>query len=223
MAPTVTSNDTQPSTSGSRLSSPTVTSPIPGQVGDGSGQPDPLNPTTMAAPLPARHAVYRGGIVYLRGTVPSREVSQAIESRAEAVVGEGNVVNEHVVDPQASKPSEGTPLYVEDTVLFESGSADIAPQFVPILDLGLLLMAQNPAVSIEVVGHTDTAGAEDFNLRLSLARAESVVAYWVDRGIGANRLSATARGEWEPVESNTSSLGAASNRRAEFIISGLLD
>ena len=141
-----------------------------------------------------------------------------IETKAAAVVGTDNVVNEYLVDPTSTLPTEGAPLFVEDTILFGPGNAEIDPAFAPILDLGTLLMLQNPAVSIRVIGHTDSSGPEDSNVQLSRERAEAVVNYWLQSGIDEQRLTAIARGESEPLADNSTETGAATNRRAVFII-----
>ena len=169
----------------------------------------------------SRGALLRDGVLYLGGSVPSQEVADQIIERAEAVIGEGNVVSEYVIDP-TSDMGQGAPLYVEDVVLFAYGEKTIDPQFEPLLDLGLALLAQNPSVNVTIVTHTDASGSASFNERLSLQRGQYVAQYWVDRGIPVEQIAIDARGERDLLVDDHTEEGAQLNRRAEFFIEGLL-
>lgn len=170
-----------------------------------------------------RVAVFRGGKVYLSGSVPSQEVAEIIVSRAAAVVGPDNVVNEYVIDPTVEiRPGDSAPLFVEDVVLFEFNSVAIAEPFRPILDLGVLLLSQNPQASVTVVTRTDAVGSEEVNLDVATRRAQSVVDYWVARGVDPDQIFIDPRGE-EGASEDDDAETAARQRRAEFIITGLLD
>lgn len=168
-----------------------------------------------------RAAVLRNGVLYLGGAVPNREVADQIIQRAAAVIGAENIVDQYVIDPTAPV-DPGAPLYVEDVVLFAYGSATFDPQFTPLLDLGLLLLSQNPTVTLTVVTHTDSSGSDSYNQELSLRRGESVAQYWIDRGIPEEQIVIDARGERDPVADNNDPVGAQLNRRAEFYVQGLL-
>lgn len=169
-----------------------------------------------------RGALLRDGVLYLGGVVPSQDVADQIIERAEAVIGEGNVVSEYVIDPSAEM-GEGAPLYIEDVVLFAYGANTYDPQFEPLLDLGLALLSQNPSVTVTIVTHTDASGSASYNNRLSYERGQSVAQYWVDRGIPVEQIVIDARGENDPrVDESTHDAAAQLNRRAEFYIEGLL-
>ncbi len=172
---------------------------------------------------PVRRAVFAGGVIYLRGRVPTTEIGDAIFERAAAVMGPNNVVNEYVIDPSVSfDPNAGAPLYVQDLVLFGSGSAEIDPQFTPLLDLGIMLLGQNPQVTITVTGHTDSQGNDFDNLALSQERVQAILNYWTRAGVDPNRITIIGKGEAEPIDDNTTPEGRQFNRRVEFIIAGLL-
>jgi OmpA-OmpF porin, OOP family len=83
--------------------------------------------------------------------------------------------------------------------------------------LGDFLTA-NPGVQIEIAGHTDNVGADDYNLKLSQQRTESVVAYLISKGIEKGRLTAKGYGKTKPLTDNDSEDGRAKNRRVEFSI-----
>ena len=168
-----------------------------------------------------RHAVFKGGQVFLRGRVPSKEVGDEIEQKAGLVVGPDNVFNEYEIDPSVPV-SVSAPLYVEDVVLFGFNSIRIETPFLPILDLGTLLLVQNPNVTITVVTRTDAVGSEAMNMNVSRLRAQAVINYWLGKGIDPSRLIADPRGE-EMASEDDDEQTASLNRRAEFIITGLLD
>jgi outer membrane protein OmpA-like peptidoglycan-associated protein len=138
-------------------------------------------------------------------------------------MGPDNVANEYIIDPSVTfDPYAGAPLYVQDLVLFPSGSAEIDPQFTPLLDLGIMLFDQNPQVTITVIGHTDSQGNDFDNLALSQERVQAVLNYWTRAGVDPGRITIIGKGEAEPVDDNATSEGRQFNRRVEFIIAGLL-
>ncbi len=186
-----------------------------GESGAGDGA-EPMNDGN-------RQAFFRGGVVYLTGAVPSEEIAQLIVERAAAVVGPDNVVNEYTIDPSVTiQPGESAPLFVEDVILFEFNSIEIATPFLPILDLGTLLLRQNPQASVTVVTRTDAVGSEEINLEVSRARAQAVINYWLGQGVNPDQIIADPRGE-EGASDDDDAETAARQRRAEFIITGLLD
>ncbi|MDH3679692.1 MAG: OmpA family protein, partial [Acidimicrobiia bacterium] len=166
-----------------------------------------------------RYAVLEGGQLFLRGRVHSEAYGQRIEEVALGVMGPGNVINEYEVDPDTPDVIGG-PVYVEDVVLFEFNSIEVAPAFLPILDLGTALMTQNPTVEITIVSRTDSAGSEAVNMDVSEQRAGAVVNYWARQGIDTSRLTIDARGEEEASAGDDES-EAALDRRVEFIINNL--
>lgn len=170
-----------------------------------------------------RTAVFRGGKVYLSGKVPSEEIADLIVEKAAAVVGPDNVVSEYEIDPSVTiDPGDSTPLYVEDVVLFRFNSVEIDPPFIPLLDLGTLLLRQNPQASLTVVTRTDAVGSEEVNLDVARRRADAVINYWISQGVDPDQIEADPRGE-EGTSEDDDAETAALQRRAEFIITGLLD
>lgn len=173
--------------------------------------------------LRVRRAVLQGGTVYLQGRVPSQAIADEIAGKVAQVVGPDNVVVEYTVDPEAPVPASA-PLFVADKVLFSSGSADIRPEFTPLLDLGVSLLTRFPDATVSIIGHTDPVGSEASNLRLSQRRVDAVVAYMTQRGVPAEQLLGEARGEAEALTGENASAGElAASRRTEFVVNGLLD
>lgn len=79
-------------------------------------------------------------------------------------------------------------------------------------------LKSNPTVEIEISGHTDSKGSDDYNLNLSQGRSQSVVDYIVSQGIDAFRLTAHGYGEGKPIDTNDTDTGRANNRRVEFTV-----
>jgi outer membrane protein OmpA-like peptidoglycan-associated protein len=183
----------------------------------------PTSAPTTATTAPVRYAVFDHGKVYLRGMVPSVAVAQELIDKAGKVVGPDNVINEYTIDASAPLP-KSAPLYVADTVLFDTGSAKVRPEFAGLLDLGVVLLSQNPQVTVTIIGHTDSVGDEQMNLTLSQHRVDAALAYLQAKGIDtATRVTGIAKGEADPVGDNATAEGRRLNRRVEFIIQGLLD
>ena len=86
------------------------------------------------------------------------------------------------------------------------------------LDKVVDFLNNNPTVQIEIAGHTDSKGSDDYNLNLSQGRAEAVVNYLIEQQIDSYRLSAKGYGETVPVDTNDTEEGRAENRRVEFTI-----
>ena len=79
-------------------------------------------------------------------------------------------------------------------------------------------MNEKTTMQIEIAGHTDATGAEEYNLGLSERRAKSVIKYLSDKGIAADRMNVAFFGETKPVTTNESKEGRRKNRRVEFKI-----
>jgi outer membrane protein OmpA-like peptidoglycan-associated protein len=75
-----------------------------------------------------------------------------------------------------------------------------------------------PDTDIEIQGHTDSKGSDEFNQKLSEDRASSVAAYLRGKGVASNRVKIRGYGETAPVASNETEDGRAQNRRVNFLI-----
>ena len=78
------------------------------------------------------------------------------------------------------------------------------------------LLLEKPNLKLKILGHTDNHGSEEYNLKLSMMRSESVKVYLVKKGIKANRFTLEFFGESKPIESNESVKGQERNRRVEM-------
>ena len=81
-------------------------------------------------------------------------------------------------------------------------------------------MSHNKTIKVEIAGHTDSDGSENFNQKLSEGRAQSAVNYLISKGISELRLVAKGYGETVPLEDNDSEEHKSQNRRVELKIIG---
>lgn len=105
------------------------------------------------------------------------------------------VEKQHVL--QFPLPSISVPVLVRN-VFYEFDKADLTENSCEALDRLTAMLKENPHVTIELAAHCDYRGNDDYNLRLSQRRAESVVRYLTEHGIAADRLTAKGYGEQVP-------------------------
>jgi OmpA-OmpF porin, OOP family len=98
-------------------------------------------------------------------------------------------------------------------VTFEFNSARLTPASRPVLDELAADLKRYPRLKIEVQGHTDSVGADAYNLKLSGERANSVREYLLEQGVPSAQLTARGFGEAQPLEDNKTEEGRALNRR----------
>ena len=101
-------------------------------------------------------------------------------------------------------------------VLFDFDKSTLQPVSDAVLEKILALLKQDAALKLEIQGHTDNVGNEAYNLKLSDARARSVVTWLTQHGIAAARLTSKGYGMSKPIAPNTNDEGRAKNRRVEI-------
>jgi outer membrane protein OmpA-like peptidoglycan-associated protein len=103
-------------------------------------------------------------------------------------------------------------------IYFDTGKSDVKPESDPALKEIAKLLAQDPKLKLYVVGHTDSVGPFEANMKLSQARAEAVAKVLTAKfGVAASRLRAVGAGPTSPVASNATEDGRARNRRVELV------
>lgn len=108
-----------------------------------------------------------------------------------------SVKESKVYDLQFPLASISAPVLI-DNIFYAFDKATLLPESKNALDSLVLMLNENPNITIELSAHTDYRGAEAYNKTLSQKRAESVVRYLIDHGIAADRLTAVGYGEEKP-------------------------
>jgi len=108
-------------------------------------------------------------------------------------------------------------------VTFAVNSTTISPQMRDTLDGVAQSMIDYPNSLIDVMGHTDSTGSEQYNLDLSRRRAESVANYLVSRGVSRARIETIGYGEQYPIADNSTEAGRSQNRRVEIRITPITE
>ncbi|WP_170124453.1 OmpA family protein [Breznakibacter xylanolyticus] len=107
---------------------------------------------------------------------------------------------------------------VLDNIVFSYNSSVLEASSFSILNRLYDFLNENPALIVEISGHTDNTGGDAFNLKLSEQRAQSVCDYLIDNGISKNRLVSVGYGNSRPVMTNLTEDGRKQNRRVEMRI-----
>ena len=105
-----------------------------------------------------------------------------------------------------------------NNIFFDFNKATLKKESFAELDRVIPLFTQFPNLKIEIAGHTDSVGSDEYNQNLSEARAASVREYLLGKGVDADRITAKGYGESQPIASNDTDEGRAQNRRVEFRI-----
>ncbi len=118
--------------------------------------------------------------------------------------------------PKGAKVSERG-CWTLKGAIFDTNKSVIKPEFQSQLDDVAKVLKNTPDLTIEIQGHTDSAGSEKYNQKLSERRANAVKDYLVSKGIDKDRMTAKGYGELMPVASNDTEEGRAANRRATLV------
>jgi len=105
-----------------------------------------------------------------------------------------------------------------NNIFFEFDKSDLKSESFSEIDRLLKILNDNPALKIEISGHSDDKGSDDYNKNLSQSRVNSVLTYLTGKGVAGTRLIAKGYGESKPIAANDTDENRAKNRRVEFVI-----
>jgi OOP family OmpA-OmpF porin len=160
------------------------------------------------------------GVGDSRDQCPNTPAGAKVDERGCELDGDGD----GIVDSQDKCPNTPKGERVDNTgcpfnkelllqgVKFETNSAALLPESIPVLNNAIATLKRYPEVKIEVAGHTDSRGSDSFNLELSARRAETVLKYLQDGG-ASNTMTSRGYGERQPLASNNTDDGRQQNRR----------
>lgn len=110
-------------------------------------------------------------------------------------------------------------IEIGEKIQFEYNKATIMEASFDLMNEITQVLKDNPHIKkVSIEGHTDSDGADAYNLKLSDGRAKAVADYLIEHGIDKNRLTAKGFGETKPLVPNDTDEGKATNRRVEFNI-----
>ncbi|MET0386617.1 MAG: OmpA family protein [Polyangiales bacterium] len=146
-----------------------------------------------------------------------RAARVAAESRTKDVLNQLVAANAAAVKEEP----RGTVISLSGGVLFPSGKAELLPGAQNSLGQIAEAIGSQSDKKVLVEGHTDSRGGDTSNLALSKARADSVGAFLVSRGVPSDRVTTAGLGSSRPVADNNTPEGRANNRRVEIVIQTL--
>jgi outer membrane protein OmpA-like peptidoglycan-associated protein len=154
-----------------------------------------------------QHALIGAGIGALAGgAVGAYQDKQEAALRAEL---EGTGVS-------VARIGDNITLNMPGNVTFATDSSDLSPAFFDVLNSVGKVLNEFDQTVVEVAGHTDSTGSEQYNQALSERRAGSVATYLRGQGVMSERMITVGMGELRPVADNTTAAGRQANRRVEI-------
>lgn len=167
-----------------------------------------------------------GRDITLNGLVDSEDFKLKLEQLIGSELGVRKVINNITIkSPEVLKEEireevqEALNKVIEfDNIEFQSNTAIILDESFNLLDETAVILTENSDLSVEIGGHSDSAGNEDYNIGLSQRRADAVLIALVNRGVERSRLLAVGYGSSQSIADNDTDEGKQKNRRVEFKI-----
>lgn len=150
-------------------------------------------------------------------------IGAAVGGAAGAIIGhkmdkQAEEMKKVLGDAEVRRVGEGIVIDFKEKVLFGFDRSDLTPNATTNLDKLVNVLQKYPDTDIEVIGHTDNKGTDEYNQGLSERRANSVSTYLRNHGVSSSRLTTKGMGETDPIATNDTEEGRAQNRRVEFVI-----
>lgn len=150
-------------------------------------------------------------------------IGAAVGGAAGAIIGnemdkQAEEIEKTVPDAKVQRVGEGIVVEFSSNVLFGFDEANLSGEAKTSLDKLVQVLNTYEDTNIELQGHTDSRGSEDYNMALSERRATAVSGYLKEKRISDGRLTIKGFGEEFPKYSNDNSDGRSQNRRVEFLI-----
>jgi outer membrane protein OmpA-like peptidoglycan-associated protein len=186
---------------------------------------DPNRKTKQGAAIGAAAGAVAGAVIGNQGG--NNRTGAVVGAAAGAAIGAGIG---HKMDQQekelreipgveVTRPSEGEiEVKMTSDILFDYNSSALRPESRDTLRGLAQNFSRYPDNVVEVEGHTDSSGSDDYNLGLSEKRATSVRSYLIEQGVPSSQISARGYGETQPKTSNDTADGRQLNRRVEIHI-----
>jgi len=150
-------------------------------------------------------------------------IGAAVGGTAGAIIGhdmdkQAEQIKTQIPGAKVERVGEGIKVEFNEKILFAFSKSDLSDSAKKNLNNLATILNNNPNTNIEIQGHTDSRGTEEYNMGLSLRRANAVRDYLISQGIDGKRMTVKGYGETAPAYSNDTPEGMAQNRRVEFLI-----
>lgn len=150
-------------------------------------------------------------------------IGAAVGGVTGAVIGrkmdkQAKEIEEKVPGAKVERVGEGIVVDFSEKILFGYDRSDLTGSAEANLDKLVNVLKEYPDTNIEIQGHTDSKGSDEYNMGLSDRRAAAVSQYLRNKGVSPSRLTTKGYGETAPVADNSSDEGRAQNRRVTFLI-----
>ncbi len=150
-------------------------------------------------------------------------IGAAVGGTAGAIIGhdmdqQAKQIQTDIPGAKVERVGEGIKVEFNEKILFAFSKSDLGDSAKKNLGNLATILKNNPNTNIEIQGHTDSRGTEEYNMGLSLRRANAVKDYLNLQGIDPSRMTVKGYGETAPAYSNDTPEGMAQNRRVEFLI-----
>ena len=150
-------------------------------------------------------------------------IGAAVGGATGAVIGhkmdkQAKEIEAKVPGAKVERVGEGINVTFNEKILFGFDKSDLSATAQGNLDKLAAVLKEYPDTDIEIQGHTDSKGADDYNMKLSERRAGAVADYLRAKGISSSRITTKGFGKTAPIASNETEEGRAQNRRVNFLI-----
>ena len=150
-------------------------------------------------------------------------IGAVVGGTAGAIIGrdmdkQAEEIKNDIPGAKVERVEEGIKVEFNEKILFEFSKSDLGDSAKKNLNSLITVLNNYPNTNIEIQGHTDSRGTDDYNMGLSVRRATAVRDYLRQNGIAAPRMTTKGFGESAPSYSNDTPEGMAQNRRVEFLI-----
>jgi outer membrane protein OmpA-like peptidoglycan-associated protein len=150
-------------------------------------------------------------------------IGAAVGGTAGAIIGhdmdkQAEQIKNDIPGAKVERVEEGIKVEFNEKILFAFSKSDLGDSAKNNLNKLVAILNQYPNTNIEIQGHTDSRGTDEYNMGLSQRRANTVRDYLASHGIAGTRVTTRGFGESAPAYSNDTPEGMAQNRRVEFLI-----
>ena len=184
-----------------------------------------MNKTQKGAVIGAGGGAVVGGVIgrAMGNTAAGAIIGAAVGGTAGAVIGrrmdkQAEEMKQVMGDAEVKRVGEGIVVEFKDKVLFGYDQSDLSTTAQGSLNKLANVLQKYPDTNIEILGHTDDRGTDQYNQTLSERRAIAAANYLKNNNIASARIKTKGLGESDPKTTNETDEGRTENRRVEFVI-----